>query len=280
MTQSANPLRAWFRQPVIYIRLPSNGEYWPADAIEVPANGELPVLPMTALDEISYRTPDALFNGQAVVDVIQSCVPAIKNAWCTPSMDINSLLISIRIASYGHDMEIESTCPSCSESHEYNLDMRSMLDRIVKPDYTKSVRTGEIEVFFRPMTFQQQTQVSMDQYETQRMIASAQSENIPDNDKIKAMTNVMKKISVVTTQALTHAIAGIRTPTAFVDDANHITEFLSNCDRVTYDAIKNHAMDLRGGSDIKPVTITCANCEHTYEQIIELNMSNFFAVAS
>ena len=80
-----NPLKGYFRRPSIYIKLPSGGNYWPQGMLEMPENGELPVYPMTAIDEITYRTPDALFNGQALVDVIQSCIPAIKNAWAIPS---------------------------------------------------------------------------------------------------------------------------------------------------------------------------------------------------
>ena len=93
MTQSANPLKAFFRQPAIYLKLPSNGAYWPEDAIEFPTNRELPVYPMTAVDEITYRTPDALFSGQSVVNVIESCIPNIKNAWSAPFVDVNSILI-------------------------------------------------------------------------------------------------------------------------------------------------------------------------------------------
>ena len=55
----------------------------------MPENRELPVYPMTAIDEITYRTPDALFNGQAVVNVIHSCVPNIKNAWEIPGTDLD-----------------------------------------------------------------------------------------------------------------------------------------------------------------------------------------------
>ena len=33
---------------------------------------------MTAKDEMMFKTPDALLNGQATVDVIQSCIPAIN----------------------------------------------------------------------------------------------------------------------------------------------------------------------------------------------------------
>ena len=64
MTQSANPLKQYFRQPAIYLRLPTGGKYWPPGSIELTHNGEFSVYPMTAIDEITYRTPDALFNGQ------------------------------------------------------------------------------------------------------------------------------------------------------------------------------------------------------------------------
>ena len=71
---SNNPLTQYFRQPAIYVKLPSNGNFYPESSIDLAVNGEYPVLPMTAIDEITYRTPDALFNGQAVVSVIQSCL--------------------------------------------------------------------------------------------------------------------------------------------------------------------------------------------------------------
>ena len=98
MSQSANPLKQFFRQPAIYMRLPSGGQFWPEGSLEMPPNRELAVYPMTAIDEISYRTPDALFNGAATVSVIQSCVPSIKNAWKIPSSDLNSILIAIEYA--------------------------------------------------------------------------------------------------------------------------------------------------------------------------------------
>ena len=68
---SNNPLQQYFRQPAIYLRLPSNGEFYPPGSIDMPVNKEIPIFPMTAIDEITYRTPDALFNGTAVVNVIQ-----------------------------------------------------------------------------------------------------------------------------------------------------------------------------------------------------------------
>ena len=55
-----NPLAKHFRQPAIYLQLPSGGKYWPDGSIDLPLNGQIPVYPMTTRDEISIRTPDAL----------------------------------------------------------------------------------------------------------------------------------------------------------------------------------------------------------------------------
>nr|NIU01198.1 hypothetical protein [Nitrosopumilaceae archaeon]NIU85959.1 hypothetical protein [Nitrosopumilaceae archaeon]NIV66026.1 hypothetical protein [Nitrosopumilaceae archaeon]NIX61800.1 hypothetical protein [Nitrosopumilaceae archaeon] len=51
-----NPLKQYFRQPTIHISLPSNGKYYSEGSIEIPESGELPVYPMTAIDEITYKT--------------------------------------------------------------------------------------------------------------------------------------------------------------------------------------------------------------------------------
>ncbi len=135
MSQTANPLRQFFRQPAIYLRLPSQGNFWTDDSINLPPNKELPVFPMTAIDEITYRTPDALFNGQAMVSVIESCVPNILNAWDMPGTDFSSLMTSIRIASYGHELTFDSTCPACTEEGEFSIDLRSVLDDLKVGDY-------------------------------------------------------------------------------------------------------------------------------------------------
>ena len=147
-----NPLSQYFRQAAIYIKLPSQGQFYTPGTLEVPINGEFPVYPMTAIDEITYRTPDALFNGQAVVDVIQSCVPSIKNAWAIPGIDLNAILIGVRIASYGHDMEIATRCPACQTESDFGVDLRMVLDSIRETDYTAPIRHGDLEITLMPAT--------------------------------------------------------------------------------------------------------------------------------
>ena len=120
---SANPLSKYFRQPSIYLKLPSNGQFWPDGAVELPVTGEIPVYPLTARDEVTLRTPDALMNGSGVTDVIHSCCPSIKDAWKMPSVDVDAVLIGIRIASYGHSMDLDTNCPKCNEDNRHAVDL-------------------------------------------------------------------------------------------------------------------------------------------------------------
>jgi hypothetical protein len=276
----SNPLKQYFRQPAIYIRLPSNGQGWQPGSLEMPANGELPIYPMTAIDEITYRTPDALFNGQAVIDVIQSCVPAVKNAWAAPLTDVNTLLVAIRIASYGHNMEFDTQCPKCNNEDSYDLDLRSVMDQLRSPDYSRTITHGDLEIRFRSMNYREQNASNLEQFENQQLVRAIPASDLPEEEKVQRMTEVMKSITKLTVRALTNSIDSIRAPDAQVTDSAHIEEFLNNCDRALFTRIRDHVIELRSSTDIRPVPIKCTNCTHEYQQGINLDMANFFAPAS
>ena len=280
MTQTSNPLRQFFRQPAIYLKLPSAGRFWPQGSLDLPANGELPIYPMTAIDEITYRTPDALFNGQAVVSVIQSCVPAVKNAWHVPNIDISPLLIAIRIASYGHDMSLNTTCPSCKHQEEYSLDMRTVLDYVKSPDFSKTVNHGDLEIIFKPVSYEQQNQSSIAQFEQQKILAALPGADLSEEEKITRLTQAMKVITDLTINIVSQSISAIRTPNSAVTDVEQIEEFLRNCESKIYNQIREHVVSLRQQSEIPPMKIKCTECENEFNQPIDLDIANFFASAS
>lgn len=280
MTQSNNPLRQFFRQPAIYIKLPSDGANWPAGSLNMPQNHEIPVYPMTAIDEITYRTPDALFNGQAVINVIHSCIPAIKNAWHMPNIDINTVLIAIRIASHGHELEIESTCPACTESEDYSMDLRVVLDKIKTPDYNKMLDHGDLQIVFSPLSYEMQNYHSQKQFEQQQMLNSITRSELSEEEKLSRINAAMGEITKLTLEVLAASIAGIKTPETFVDDQDMITEFLNNCDRLMFNAIRDQIIELRKDSDLQPVHLKCNSCSHEYDQPLNLDMTSFFEPAS
>ena len=74
-----NPLQKYFRQPKIFIKLPSKGLYYDREVLNGDHNN-VPIFAMTGMDEIIYKTPDALYSGEATIKVIESCCPYITNA--------------------------------------------------------------------------------------------------------------------------------------------------------------------------------------------------------
>lgn len=275
-----NPLKQYFRQPAIYIRLPSQGRFYAPGTIDMPANGELPVLPMTTLDEITYRTPDALFNGSAVISVIQSCIPNIRDAWAIPAMDIDTILIAIRIATYGHQMDITTNCPACTTEADYGIDLRSVIEKIETPNYGEKLVIGDLEIMFAPMTYQQINANSMVQFEDQKLLQALQDENATDQERITHLSEVLKKITAVTTKVLAQSIACITIPQARVTEQEHISEWLANCDRNVFTKIRDHIISIKSKGEIKPLHLKCSNCSHEYDQNFTLDMTTFFGAAS
>lgn len=280
MTQSANPLKAFFRQPVIYIRLPSDGQFWPTGSLEMPANREFPVLPMTAMDEISYRTPDALFNGDAIVSVVQSCMPNIKNAWHMPNCDLNAVLTAIRIASYGKSMAVSAACPSCNSANEFDIDLQGVMGQLSMSDYAETVQQGDLEIHFTPMNYQNQTEINLLQFEQQRVLSLLPTSELSDTEKNNRMNQAIKAITDITIKAMKNSIKSIRTPQALVTEPEFIHEFLLNCDRNLYNQIRDHVIKMRINDDFKPLNMTCPECKHEYTQQFTLDTATFFENAS
>lgn len=276
MTDSTNPLRQYFRQPAIYIKLPSQGKFWPEGSLSMPPNEELPVYPMTAVDEITSRTPDALFNGSAIIQIIQSCVPNIKNAWEMPAIDVDTLLVAVRLATYGHDMDINTKCPHCNVEHEYQLDLRTVLDNIKIPNYQEFLSTDGLEIVFRPISYKQLNSNGQLQFEDQRLMQMLNDSNVPDEEKMQQLGASFLRITELTIKSLAQSINYIKIPDQIVNDTGFIEEFLKNCDKSVFTKIRDHAVSLREQSEIKPLTIKCADCEKDFTQPFTLDMSNFF----
>lgn len=277
---SDNPLSRYFRQPAIFIQLPSQGRFYPPGTLEPSATNEYPVLPMTTMDEITYRTPDALFNGTAVVSVIQSCVPNIKDAWQMPAVDLDTVLVAIRIATYGHSMDISTQCPKCEHESDYALDLNRVMASISAPDYSQSMQHGDLEIHFKPLTYHQMNQNNLLQFQDQKMLQMLDDDSVTEQDKAEKLGELLRKITEVTTKALASSIAAVKTPAGTVINPVHVEEWLANCDRQIYSKIRDHVIESKRSSEIKPLQIVCSSCSHQYEQVFTLDMTSFFGSAS
>ena len=270
-----NPLKQYFRRPSIFIKLPSGGKDYDESVIDMPSNGEIPVYPMTALDEISARTPDALYNGTAIVDLISSCVPNIKDPWKISNVDMDTVLIGIKTASQGNNIEISTVCPKCNEDALYNVNLISFLPGMKAPDFSNELSIGDLSIKFKALTFKQMNEASLMQFELQKIFNDIQ--NISDEgEKIKKNQQGIKTITDTTMKLISNTIEYIKTPSSEVSENLYILDFIRNCDKQTYETIRDYYTTIKAQSEIKPLKIKCVHCEHEYEQQFTLNISDFF----
>ena len=278
--QQPNPLSQFFRQPAIHIRLPSGGKFYPTGTLNMPPNGEVPVLPMTAVDEITYRTPDALFNGSALVSVIKSCIPSIREPWVMPSTDIDAVLIAIRIASFGHGMDIDTTCPKCNHTDDITLDLRAINDQIRPGDYDKSLSIGNLEFYFKPINYKDVNQNNQVQFEQQQALRIVSNDDIEESVKVEQLNRSMRVINELTLKTIAQSISAIKTPDALVTEIEYIHEFINNCDSRLFAQLRDYVIALKQASEIKPIDLACPECKHQYTQPFTLDMASFFGTAS
>jgi len=229
-----------------------------------------------------FNNPDALMNGQAVVDVIQSCCPDIKNAWSMPAIDLDAVLIAIRIASFGENMDFSSTCTSCGEENSFGIDLRPMLDNVKQaPAYDQEYAYQGLSFNFRPQNYTTVNMVNIETFESQRLFSVVNNSELPDEEKLERVNEIFKKMTNYTVGIVGNAIEKIITPDGQeVTSSVHIDEFLRNCDRKTFEWIQKSVTDLAGQTGLADIHVECPDCNHQYEIPLTFDNSNFFASSS
>lgn len=283
----ANPLAKHFRQPKIYIGLPSKGKYWPESSIDYPENGQIAIFAMTAKDEITMNTPDALLNGQSTVDVIQSCVPCIKDAWQTPSIDLDALLVAIRVATYGEKLTLKAKVPNTQIEKDYDLNLTGLLDKYANSTYEDVLRAGDFVVQIKPMPYKTFTNIAIKTFEEQRLLKTVQDEDMDQAEKLTRFQKSFKAMTAMSVDMISDSISAIQYQEEDpVRNPQHIKDFVENADASVFNAIKKHIEELKDKFTSKPIEVKAteeeikAGAPATYEVPIVFDQSNFFGSGS
>lgn len=139
-TQALNPLMRAVKLPGRVLNLPSLGALYTQGELGRP-NGEVHVQAMSALDEITLKNPDLLFNGEALDQIVRTCAPDILKPTELYGRDIDALMLFLRVVTYGPEFVIRVQ-HDCDESklplkngetehrhkeHEYVVNLEQMI---------------------------------------------------------------------------------------------------------------------------------------------------------
>ena len=257
MGTAPNPLEKYFRQPKLYIALPSKGYYYAKGSIDLPSNGEVPIYAMTAKDELILKTPDALLNGASTTEVIQSCCPSIKDAWDMPSIDLDTVLIALRIATYGEKITITSTVPGIdpAEKKDFELDLRTVLDKFSNVNYENVCEIGAMKITIRPQTYREFTATALKTFEEQRLFQVVADDEMNEDEKLARFQASFKKLTALTINLVSQSIVQIQDGDTIVVNRDHIDEFIQKADKDFYSALVKHIEVNRNKFQLEPMKV-------------------------
>ena len=283
MEENSNPLKKYFRQPSIYVTLPSGANYAP-EVLEPSKSGEIGVMPMTAKDEIRFKTPDALMNGEGVVQVIQSCVPQIKDAWNIKSYDLDTILIAIRIATYGETMDINFTVPGAKETVSHTVNLPAILDQLKQIQIEDSFTMQDgLKIGVRPLTYKDMTEASQKTFQESKMYSAIQDSELPQEDKLKRFNDSFKALTDLNSAIILKNIAKItmQDGTEITDQAQ-ISEFINNANAKLIKDIESKIISLRSQGAVKPLKMKATEDQikkgapASYDVPVTFDTANFF----
>ena len=282
--ENSNPLQKYYRQPAIYIKLPSGGRYYPREVFTPTETGEIPILPMTVKDELAFKTPDAMINGQATVDVIKSCVPNLLDPWKMVNYDTDAVLLAIRIATYGETMDITFRVPGTNEEQSHTLNLPALLEDLGRAkieDETTTSKGFKVEIV--PLDYKTLTKIQIARFEQQKMYGTIDSSAMTEEQKQQAFAKSFETLNTVNFSLLVDSIKSITTPEGnTVVDRAQIIEFCNKADTKTITEIQEKLSALRVQAQIPPLKIKTTEDQikkgapTSFEVPVTYDNSNFF----
>jgi hypothetical protein len=280
MAANNNPLAGFFRSPKLYTKIPSLGKFYTDEVVEMEVGGELAIFPLTAKDELIMKNPDALLNGEAVAQIIKSCVPAVKQPRKMINNDIEALLVAIQSASFGDDIEVSGNCPVCNEkcsaiaSGENALESMSVLEETYN-----FVTSGGLEITLRPFSYESTVKAGIANFQSTRSLQSV-AEIKDEIEQLKRFNESFVRIAALNFELIVDSVASIsgkddKGEEFTVYDRAQIKEFLENCETTIGRKIEKEITAINKIGVNKKVQIECDQ-HGPFEQEVGFDPVNFF----
>jgi hypothetical protein len=274
-------LAEYFRGSDVHQRLPTGGQFFTPGTIDLAINGEVAILPMTAVDEIIVKNPDALMNGDALERLFASCVPGIKEPRRISVPDMDVLLLAIKLASYGDNLDITVECPKCQHEFTQEKSIREILDHLSPIDFKKaSVRVNEdIVAHLKPYDFEAKTKLDLAAFEEAKLFEHLLDLDASEEDKRKLMNRSFEKIAELNLDLLGLCIVKLDTPKGEVTDPLAIRTLIRRAHRKMLVSIREGIQEISRSAVDRKVEVTCPqkDCGHQWQTEMSFDPASFFA---
>lgn len=276
-------LEKFKRQPKIYIDLPSKGIYYDNTIVQDSQYTQIPVFGMNTMDEILLKTPDALFSGQATMDIIKSCCPVIIDPWRLVGFDTDYVLMAIRIATYGEKMGITAVCPKCSTENNVEIQLPTVLDALSTHEPQQFMELGELKFTMRPLTYREFTDFSKEAFTFEKTILQLEkNDTLSEDEKTKQRQQVYDARAKLNIKVILRHIASISSGTDTETNLQAIEKFILDNDTEFYNSIEKSVSQINNAWSIPKFDVKCSGeeCGNQFKTGLQVDYANFFGTNS
>lgn len=281
-----NPLKQYFRQPSLYLRLPTQGRWYTPQDVSMSRDSEVSVYGLSALDDIMLNTPDAMLNGLALERVITNCVPDVRNVKHLFVPDLEAIFLGMKIATNDGKFELERNCPSCKHENNFEVNCNSLLDTMSYIEESDTVLEidDQLVVNVKPYTFEMRQMFIQKQFEEDRVLKAIDEQNkdLDEFDKARIIAESVEKLSRITFELVSLSIESvhIKPQGVTVTDPVQITEWLININKSQADTIIGAVNALNDIGPNKIVKAECTKCNHKWDETLNFDPISFFGRSS
>lgn len=275
-TEKQNPLKQFYRAPKLYVKLPSRGKF--NEVVDEAITGEVPVYAMTGKDEVMMRNPDALLNGDAIVQVVGSCVPNVKDPKNLPVSDVDLLLIAVRMATYGEFMETKIKSPHSKKTDTYSINLNNIIESVKEiPETNSVILDNGCTVYVKPYTYETQTKINLTAYDQAKAIKNVED---VDGEQARSFKAMFVKLANLNIDVTVESIDKITTPEGdAVTDKIAIKEFLENTATTDNKKIDEKIAELNTVGTNTRQKLVCTETQKEFEQDVKLDPADFFVTS-
>ena len=279
MENRINPLKQYFRKPGIWIKLPSQGNFYKDKPTDLNEMGEIPIYPLTAKDELMLKNADALLNGSAITQMINSCAPSITDPMVMPAIDLDAVLVAIKRCTYGESQDVTCSCPKCETSNEVTINLNQIISSIKSVEKLEPVELDNgIKVFIKPVTVHNLLNLNWVQFEQIRNIQLAEQNNVDETTKVNLMQKSYQVLTEKNIDIVSSCIDTVLLPDGIaVTDNENIKDWINDLSKPDFTKIEESIMVTSSMGIDKEFNVNCKNCNTDFKSSLDLNPTTFFA---
>lgn len=282
-----NPLSKFTKVENVYVKLCSSIALKYPDGVLSNPVGECGVCARSSRDELMLNNPDALMNGQAVINVIENCVPNVEDASKLYVNDVEQLLIAIKLATKETSYSIETKCPECNKHGAFERDLNWLTNTVTMLEEVPELileDVGGLLLKFRPHTWQEHSDFGVRMFQSQKRSQMIElMEDASEEEKMKIFSEIVEEMTQLNFDMIVAKIDSIEIPSdelEVVTDKEFIGEWLGQQPSYIIRQIQEQVLKLDDYGVSHEMDVACSECQHEWTmKNVVFDPSYFFGLA-